>query len=128
MSATNMHVGVESDGHEDCRALGEVLDRIGDKWTVMVIGALSKGPMRYNAIVRTIGGVSQRMLTLTLRGLERDGIVSRSVLPTNPPRVDYELTALGRTLIVPLRALAAWARSNRAAVDRARRKFDSRSS
>jgi DNA-binding HxlR family transcriptional regulator len=86
----------------DCRAVADVLARVGDKWTVYVVGHLRGGPMRFNEIRRAIGGISQRMLTLTLRGLERDGLVTRTVYPTIPPRVDYELTELGRTLIEPL--------------------------
>lgn len=109
---------------EDCRALGEILARIGDKWSVFVVGLLADGPMRFNEIRRTIDGISQRMLTLTLRGLERDGLVIRTVHPTVPPRVDYALTELGCTLIEPLTALAAWARANRAAVHKAKQKFD----
>ena len=83
--------------------------------------------MRFNEIRRAIGGISQRMLTLTLRGLERDGLVTRTVYPTIPPRVDYELTELGRTLIEPLAALGAWALENRPVVEKARRNFDVRS-
>jgi DNA-binding HxlR family transcriptional regulator len=109
---------------EDCRALGDVLARIGDKWTVFVVGLLANGPMRFNAIRRTVGGISQRMLTLTLRGLERDGLVTRTVYPTIPPRVDYALTPLGCTLIEPLLALADWARKHEAAVEAARTRFD----
>ena len=112
------------DVHGDCRALGDVLSRIGDKWTVFVVGLLSKGPMRFNEIRRTIGGISQRMLTLTLRGLERDGLVTRTVYPTIPPRVEYALTPLGCTLIEPLVALADWGAKNQAAVEKARAKFD----
>ena len=92
-----------------CRALGQILDRIGDKWTIMVVGALTKGPMRFNALQRFIPGVSHRMLTLTLRGLERDGLVKRTAFATIPPRVDYELTEMGRSLQQPLTALAGWA-------------------
>jgi DNA-binding HxlR family transcriptional regulator len=114
----------EEDEHAQCRAFGQTLDRIGDKWTVMVVGALSKGPMRFNALMRRIGGVSHRMLTLTLRGLERDGLVNRTAYPTIPPKVEYELTELGRSLIGPLRALAAWTQRNRAAVEAARARFD----
>lgn len=112
------------DEHADCRAAGQILDRIGDKWCVMVVGYLSKGPMRFNAMMRAIGGVSHRMLTLTLRGLERDGLVKRTAYPTIPPKVEYELTELGSSLIKPLRALAAWAQHNRPAVEAARAKFD----
>ncbi|NTA19007.1 winged helix-turn-helix transcriptional regulator [Agrobacterium tumefaciens] len=117
--------------HDHCRALGTVLDRIADKWTIMAVGVLSNGPLRFNAMVREIGGVSQRMLTLTLRNLEKDGLVTRTVYPTIPPRVDYELTPLGRTLIGPLGVLSAWAEdhlnemeSSRAAYER-RKKAES---
>jgi DNA-binding HxlR family transcriptional regulator len=82
----------------------ETLDRIGDKWTVLVLVALEQGPLRYNEIRRVVDGISQRMLTLTLKGLERDGLVNRTMYPTIPPRVDYELTELGRKLVVPLRS------------------------
>ena len=113
-----------SDVHAECRALGEVLSRIGDKWTVFVVGLLSHGPKRFNEIRREVGGISQRMLTLTLRGLERDGLVSRTVFPTIPPRVDYALTPLGKTLIGPLTTIGGWAVKNRPAVEKARAKFD----
>jgi DNA-binding HxlR family transcriptional regulator len=106
--------------HQNCRALGQVLDRIGDKWTVMVVGALSKGPLRFNALLRVIGGVSHRMLTLTLRALERDGLVKRTVHPTVPPRVEYELTKVGGSLIEPLSTLSAWVQKNQAAIEAAR--------
>ncbi|MGK9165157.1 helix-turn-helix transcriptional regulator [Inquilinus limosus] len=90
----------------------------------MVVALLSDGPMRFNEIRRTIGGISQRMLTLTLRGLERDGLVTRTVFPTIPPRVDYELTELGRTLIEPLKALFAWATTHHPTIEAARQVFD----
>ena len=112
--------------HEACKAEVETLARIGDKWTVMVVGALSKGPIRYNEIRRRVEGISQRMLTLTLKGLEQDGLVTRTMYPTIPPRVDYELTELGRKLIVPLKALAKWARENRPAMLAAREAFQRR--
>ncbi len=117
---------LEPDSHENCRAVSDTLSRIGDKWTVMVVGTLSKGPMRYNQIRRSIDGISQRMLTLTLKGLERDGLVSRTVFPTIPPRVDYELTELGRTLIEPLQSLFVWSKTHRPAMLEARRRFDER--
>lgn len=90
----------------------------------MVVGSLSNGPLRFNAIMREIGGVSHRMLTLTLRGLERDGLVTRTAYATIPPKVEYELTELGRSLIEPLRVLAAWAVQHRPAMERARVKFE----
>jgi DNA-binding HxlR family transcriptional regulator len=86
----------------------------------MVVGALSKGPMRFNALMRLIGGVSHRMLTLTLRGLEEDGLVTRTVYPTVPPKVEYELTKIGASLIGPLRTLSAWAQKNHPAIEAAR--------
>jgi DNA-binding HxlR family transcriptional regulator len=109
---------------EDCRAVSEVLARVGDKWTVLVVTELGRGPKRFNEIRRALGSISQRMLTLTLRGLERDGLVTRTVFPTIPPRVDYELTRLGRSLLEPVSGLGLWARRNRAAIEDARRRFD----
>ncbi|HEX6121385.1 MAG TPA: helix-turn-helix domain-containing protein [Dongiaceae bacterium] len=112
---------------QNCRAVSEVLARVGDKWTVLVVSTLGGGPLRFNALKRAIGGISQRMLTLTLRALERDGLVTRTIFPSVPPRVDYELTELGRSLLVPVSALAAWAIEHRGAIDGARRTFDARS-
>ena len=83
----------------DCRAVSDVLARIGDKWSVLVVSRLGDGPLRFSELRRSIGGISQRMLTLTLRGLERDGLITRTVFPTIPPRVDYALTPLGRDLL-----------------------------
>ena len=111
---------------ENCQAVSEVLQRVGDKWTVLVVKILGRGPMRFNELKRTIDGISQRMLTLTLRALERDGLVTRTVFPSVPPRVDYELTALGRSLLVPVSALAAWAIDHRAAIAAAQIKFDAK--
>lgn|SRR5579885_130248 len=109
---------------DDCRAISEVLSRVGDKWTVLVVETLGPGPKRFNELRRALGSISQRMLTLTLRALERDGLVTRTVFPTVPPRVDYALTRLGRSLLEPVNGLSAWARANRAAMDAARKKFD----
>ncbi|SED60620.1 transcriptional regulator, HxlR family [Rhizobiales bacterium GAS191] len=114
----HMHVS------EDCRRVSTILSRVGDKWTVLVVALLGAGPKRFNEIKRLVGGISQRMLTLTLRGLERDGLVTRTVFPTIPPRVDYELTELGRSLLPPVAALGDWARANGAAIDAARERFD----
>jgi DNA-binding HxlR family transcriptional regulator len=97
---------------------------IGDKWSVLVVSLLGDGPLRFSELRRTIGGISQRMLTLTLRGLERDGLLSRTVFPTVPPRVDYALTALGRSLLAPVRELGGWARTNLAEIEAARQRFD----
>ena len=118
MTRRNPHVT------EDCRAVSGVLARIGDKWSVLIVSRLGAGSMRFNDLKRNIGGISQRMLTLTLRGLERDGLVTRTVYPTVPPRVDYELTALGRSLLVPVSALGDWALKNRGKIEEARAKFD----
>jgi DNA-binding HxlR family transcriptional regulator len=108
----------------DCRAVSEVLDRVGDKWSVLVVVMLGDGPKRFNELRRSIATISQRMLTLTLRGLERDGLVTRTAFPTIPPRVDYALTDLGRSLLGPVDALGRWARQHHAAIVRAREKFD----
>jgi DNA-binding HxlR family transcriptional regulator len=108
----------------DCRAVADVLARIGDKWTVYIVRLLADGPMRFNEMRRAVSAISQRMLALTLRGLERDGLVTRTVTPSIPPRVDYELTPTGLTLIEPLRAVGAWAIANRDYVERSRGKFD----
>jgi DNA-binding HxlR family transcriptional regulator len=112
--------------HESCLAIREVLNRVGDKWSVLLIGMLGGGPLRFTELKRRVEGISQRMLTLTLRGLERDGLVTRTVFATVPPRVDYELTALGRTLLDPVLALAAWAERHRADMEEARARFDGR--
>jgi DNA-binding HxlR family transcriptional regulator len=109
---------------ENCRAVSEVLSRVGDKWTVLVVSTLGNGPKRFNELRRALGSISQRMLTLTLRALERDGLVTRTVFPTIPPRVDYELTSLGRSLLEPVSELGSWARTNRPAIQDARRRFD----
>jgi DNA-binding HxlR family transcriptional regulator len=109
---------------EDCRAVSEVLARVGDKWTVLVVSTLGGGPKRFNELRRALGSISQRMLTLTLRGLERDGLVTRTVFAAVPPRVDYELTRLGRSLLEPVSALGTWARKNRPAIQGARQRFD----
>jgi DNA-binding HxlR family transcriptional regulator len=113
-------------GTDGCRAVSDVIARIGDKWTVYVVGTLSDGPMRFNEIKRAVGGISQRMLTLTLRGLERDGLLTRTVTPSIPPRVDYELTDLGRTLISILAPVGKWALDNRPTVEAARLAYDSK--
>ncbi len=108
----------------DCRAVSDVLARVGDKWSVLVVTRLGERPMRFNELRRAIGGISQRMLTLTLRGLERDGLLTRTVFPTIPPRVDYALTPLGRDLLQPVSALGAWAIRNQPKIARARERFD----
>ena len=114
----NLHVA------EDCRAVSEVLARVGDKWTVLVVSTLGDGPKRFNELRKALGSISRRMLTLTLRGLERDGLVTRKVFPTVPPKVEYALTRLGRSLLDPVSELGLWARKNRAAIADARARFD----
>jgi len=113
-----------SDLPADCRAISDVLARIGDIWSVLVVTRLGGAPLRFNALRRSIGGISQRMLTLTLRGLERDGLIRRTVFPTVPPRVEYALTPLGRDLLEPVSALGTWALHNQAKIARARERFD----
>jgi DNA-binding HxlR family transcriptional regulator len=101
-----------------------VLNRVGDKWSVLIVGLLADGSKRFSELRRTIEGISQRMLTLTLKGLERDGLVTRTVYPTKPPRVEYQLTKLGRTLRKPIQALAKWAQENREEIQKARNRYD----
>jgi DNA-binding HxlR family transcriptional regulator len=120
MLPSNLHVP------EHCRAVSDVLDRVGDKWSVLVVVMLGNGSKRFNELRRSIASISQRMLTLTLRGLERDGLVMRTVFPTIPPRVEYELTKLGRSLLEPVGALGDWARVNHGKIMEARLKFDAR--
>jgi len=108
----------------ECQAVNSVLARVGDKWSVLTIALLGDGPKRFNEMRRLVSGISQRMLTLTLRGLERDGLVTRTVYPTIPPRVDYELTALGRSLREAVEPLGLWARAHVGAIHKARDKFD----
>ena len=113
---------------DECQSVSEVLARVGDKWTVLVVSLLGGGPMRFSELRRAVDGISQKMLTTTLRLLERDGFCTRKVFPTVPPRVEYELTALGRDLLVPVKALGDWAIANRERLDAARRRFDARNS
>ena len=108
----------------ECQAVNGVLARVGDKWSVLIIVLLGDGTKRFNEIKRLVGGISQRMLTLTLRGLERDGLVTRTIYPTIPPRVDYELTALGRSLWQAVEPLGLWARSHVGDIHAAQNKFD----
>ncbi len=107
-----------------CRTISTLLSRIGDKWTVLVVTTLASGTKRFNELRREIPSVSQRMLTLTLRNLERDGLVSRKVTPIIPPRVDYALTNLGRSLHEPLSGIERWALSNVGAIHEAQALFD----
>ena len=107
-----------------CRTISTLLSRIGDKWTVLVVATLGDGPRRFNELRREIPSVSQRMLTLTLRNLERDGIVNRTVTPSIPPRVDYELTPLGHSLLEPITGLTEWALDNVEQIHKAQADFD----
>jgi DNA-binding HxlR family transcriptional regulator len=118
------HSGVSDIHSTDCRAVSGILSRIGDKWSVLIVQRLGDGPRRFNEIKRIIGGISQRMLTLTLRNLERAGLVSRTVTPSVPPRVDYALTDLGRDLLIPVSALGAWAIQHTPCIEAARARFD----
>lgn len=121
MSPRNKHVLSES-----CVAVREVLNRVGDKWSVLIVQLLADEPKRFSQLRRAIEGISQRMLTLTLKGLERDGLVTRTVYPTVPIRVEYQLTDLGRTLRKPIQSLAKWAQDNRGGIQKARNQYDAR--
>ncbi|MDB5623337.1 MAG: helix-turn-helix transcriptional regulator [Devosia sp.] len=111
----------------NCTAMSDVLNRIGDKWSVMVVGILARhDTIRFNELKRSINGVSQRMLTLTLRNLERDGLVTRTIYPEVPPRVEYGLTQLGKTLTNPIQALWNWSAEHHGAIIDARAIYDQR--
>ena len=110
--------------NEDCDRVAEILRRVGEKWSVLLVVLLELGPRRFNDLKRSIPGISQRMLTLTLRSLERDGLVERTVMPRIPPHVSYGLTEVGRSLCVPVRALCEWAEDNVAVIDIARKRFE----
>lgn len=137
MSATNSEVPlvlsadfgipVTAEEHQEC-PVTDVLRRVGDKWSVLVVVVLGRGSRRFNELHRSIEDISQRMLTRTLRGLERDGLVVRTVYATVPATVEYALTDLGRTLLDPLSALTDWAISHRREMDEARARHDEKSS
>lgn len=114
----------EKIGPGDCRKVSSILARIGDKWSVLVIMRLYAKSRRFNELKRDVDGISQRMLTLTLRSLERDGLVVRTVTPSLPPRVDYELTDLGRSLSTPVRALGEWAFTHHEGIEAAQARWD----
>ena len=118
MSPSHIHVPT------DCRTVTEILSRVGDKWSVQVVVQMGEGPKRFNELRRAVTGISQRMLTLTLRSLERDGLITRTVYPTIPPRVDYQLTGLGCSLLKTVRGLGEWAIQNRDEILAARQRFD----
>jgi len=127
MRPTELSKGIDKPPHPrlvEHQQVGRILARVGDKWSMLTIGLLSDGARRFNDIKRTLDGISQRMLTLTVRGLERDGLVKRTVYPTNPPRVDYELTELGRSLWQPVLALIVWAQMHRTEIEQAHQAFD----
>ncbi|KAA5606392.1 helix-turn-helix transcriptional regulator [Roseospira marina] len=107
-----------------CNPLTEALSRIGDKWTIQVVMELEADPKRFSELRRAVGGISQKMLTLTLRALERDGLVTRTVYPTKPPSVEYALTDLGKEMVVPVRALGGWVIENLPRIASARQRFD----
>ena len=121
-----MTVHLPDPATEDCRALSSILARVGDKWTVLIVVLLGDGPKRFNEIKRMVGGISQRMLTFTLRGLERDGLVTRTVFPTSPQRVDYQLTKLGATLWEAVEPLGLWARAHVREILDSREQFDAK--
>jgi DNA-binding HxlR family transcriptional regulator len=112
--------------NQDCAKVSQVFARIGEKWSMLVVMLLRDGPRRFNDIKRNTGGISQQMLTRTLRGLERDGMVTRTIFPTSPPQVEYRLTQLGHSMSEPVLAFGLWVREHLAEVDAARERFDQR--
>lgn len=114
--------------HADCRAVSEILSRVGDKWTIQVVVALMPGPLRFNGVKRHVGGISQQMLTRTLKTLERDGMVERVVHHNTPPQVEYTLTRLGHSLAETAHQLALWAAANQGEIADNRRQYDTRQS
>ena len=119
-----MDVTTDGERRHECRRVTPVLNRVGDKWSMQVVMELASGSKRFSELKRALDGVSQRMLTLTLRGLERDGLVNRTVTPTIPPRVDYELTELGISLREPVRALGQWALDHIDCIFAAQQQYD----
>jgi len=111
---------------DDGRVVRDLLEHLGDKWTLLVVGMLEDGPIRYSELKNRVPGISQRMLTLTLKKLERDGLVRRESFPEIPPRVEYDLTPLGHTLLPPALAFATWARGSSAEILARRAEFDAR--
>lgn len=119
-----MNVTVPLNENAGCGAVSEILSRVGDKWTVLIVMVLFAEPRRFNDIKRRVGGISQQMLTRTLKTLERDGVVDRTVYATKPPQVEYALTDLGRSLAEPVRQLGYWARSNITTILQNRSRYD----
>lgn len=111
------------DAREDCE-VRQILDRIADKWSLLVVALLAERTMRFNELRREIDGISQRMLTVTLRNLERDGLVQRTLYPEIPPRVEYRLTPLGQTLLSTIQSLVEWTETHQEDIARARAAFD----
>jgi DNA-binding HxlR family transcriptional regulator len=121
MTATKQHPL-----HQDCQKISQIFARIGEKWSMLVVMLLRDGPRRFNEIKRNTGGISQQMLTRSLRGLERDGMVTRTIFPTSPPQVEYRLTELGRSMSEPVMAFGRWVQEHLADVEAARHQFDQR--
>jgi DNA-binding HxlR family transcriptional regulator len=116
-------------GHKDPLAVRELLTKIGDKWSIFIVLSLAKvhkGRARFSELEKTIPGISQRMLTLTLRNLERDGLLTRHIFPEIPPRVEYEMTALGKSLLRPVEGLFDWVSANWEEVKKAQSQFDTK--
>ena len=129
----NVTASCRSDGFSNlpadvCQSVADVLARVGDKWSILVIAMLSRGSMRFSELKRSLGSISQKVLTTTLRGLERDGYITRKITPSIPPRVDYNLTKLGADVLIPVTALAMWAFSRHSDVEAARSRYDQSSS
>jgi DNA-binding HxlR family transcriptional regulator len=112
--------------HADCQKVSQMLARLGEKWSMLVVMLLRDGPRRFNDIKRNTGGISQQMLTRTLRGLERDGMLTRTIHPTSPPQVEYELTEMGLSLSEPASAFGQWVQEHLVEIDAARDRFDQR--
>jgi DNA-binding HxlR family transcriptional regulator len=115
----------ESAGKEGDCPVRLILDKVGEKWSMLLVMTLASGPRRFNQLRREVPDISQKMLTQTLRNLQRDGLVRREVFDTNPPSVEYRLSPLGQSIIVPLGHLIGWASANQGEIDAARRSFDS---
>jgi DNA-binding HxlR family transcriptional regulator len=128
MTHRNTSVTVQTRFGAEVCSLKELLERVGDKWSILVVAALAREPYRFRALQRAIDGISQRMLTLTLQRLQRDGLISRTVVDMRPPQVEYALTVTGQSLTTPLRALADWAEEHRGAMAESRTLWDARHS
>jgi DNA-binding HxlR family transcriptional regulator len=113
-------------GHrpEDCKPINEILSRVGDRWTSLILVSLGNERMRFKDLHQAVNGISERMLTVTLRHLERDGLIVRTAYPSAPPRVEYELSDRGRSLGQVLEPVAAWVRANRTGIEQSRHRFD----